>query len=73
MKDKLIGGGITSGTGMTGLAGMAAAIPEGITKIACVIGIFGTIVVIIVTLIKCCADSKIAELQIKKLKKEIGE
>lgn len=73
MTDKLISGGITTGTGATGLVGMTAMIPDGIAKVACLVGIFGTFVVIIATIVKSRFDAKISELTIQKLKLEISK
>lgn len=73
MNDKLISGSVSAGTGVTGLFGMISMIPDGITKVACLVGIIGTIIASAVTIRKQVVNEKISELTIKKLKKEIGD
>jgi len=73
MKDKLISGGVGVVTGATGFAGIVEMIPEGISKVACLIGICLSVIVCIVTVRKSTYDCDIAKLEIERIKLEISK
>lgn len=79
MGEKL-NGAVPIVTGLTGVAGLIDLIPDNITKVACLIGICWTLVLIFTVIRKSISDRKksksdaeIAELTIEKLKIEVGK
>jgi hypothetical protein len=76
MKNAAIGGGTAATTGAVGLAKMTEMIPDDIGKIACLVGIMASTMVIIAQSIKIWLDvkwAKKADLEIEKINSEMKQ
>ena len=76
MKERLINGSavvMTGATGVSGLAKITAAIPSDIGKLACLVCILTSLILVGIKIRKSNYDARIDQLEIKKRKKDLGE
>lgn len=66
MKENVTKGAISAATGLTGLWSYIDQIPDSITKLACLVGIFGTLAIIV----KASFESRKLALECRKLELE---
>lgn len=71
MKNSLIGGSTAAITGATGLAKMTQMIPDDIGKLACMVGIVASLVVIVTSSIRTWVLYKMSEFERDMRKKEM--